>query len=55
MSQFGENQLVLMGSNPPHLFRNEKDETKAVDEIVVKFLSNLNNVFIFEIPESIHK
>ena len=51
MSQFGENQLVLMGSNLPHLFRNEKDETKAVDYIVVKFLPRLNNVSIFEIPE----
>ena len=51
MSQFGENQLVLMGSNLPHLFRNEKDETKAVDYIVVKFLPRLSNVSIFEIPE----
>ena len=27
MSQFGDNQLVLMGSNLPHLFRNQEDKT----------------------------
>ena len=51
MSQFGDNQLVLMGSNLPHLFRNEEDETKEVDYIVVKFLYGLNDIALFKIPE----
>ena len=51
MSQFGDNQLVLMGSNLPHLFRNEEDETKEVDYIVIKFLYGLSDILLFKIPE----
>ena len=51
MSQFGDNQLVLMGSNLPHLFRNQEDETKEVDYIVIKFLYGLNDISLFKIPE----
>ena len=48
MSQFGDNQLVLMGSNLPHLFRNEEDETKEVDYIVIKFLYGLSDISLFK-------
>ena len=51
MSHFGDNQLVLLGSNLPHLFRNEDDETKEVDYIVIKFLYSLCDISIFKIPE----
>ena len=51
MSHFGDNQLVLLGSNLPHLFRNEDDETKEVDYIVIKFLYSLSDISIFKIPE----
>ena len=51
MSHFGDNQLVLLGSNLPHLFRNEDDETKEVDYIVIKFLYSLCDIPIFKIPE----
>ncbi len=51
MSQFAEKQLVLIGSNLPHLFRNEEDDTSEVDYIVIKFLNHLNGISLFQIPE----
>ena len=51
MSQFADKQLVLIGCNLPHLFRNEEDDNSEVDYIVIKFLNNLNGISLFQIPE----
>jgi len=52
MDHFKGEELVFLGSGLPHLFKNdEKDESKSVDFIVVKFGRNFNDVPLFSLPE----
>jgi len=52
MDHFNNEELVFLGSGLPHLFKNdEKDETKAVDYIVIKFGRNFNGLPLFSLPE----
>ncbi len=52
MEYFNENELVLLGSEIPHLFKNEQsDSTAEVDYIVIKFKPALINKFIENVPE----
>ncbi len=58
IGSFGPGELYLIGSNVPHLFRNEKEyyenngELKAVDLIVVKFEPQFLGQGFMEMPES---
>jgi len=56
VSNFSAGDLVLVGSNLPHLWRNDpsyyKDKSlKNVQTVVIKFLSNFLGESIFNLPE----
>lgn len=52
MEYFNENELVLLGSEIPHLFKNEQtDSTAEVDYIIIKFKPALLSSFIENVPE----
>lgn len=53
MDHFEGETLVIIGSGLPHLFKNDKNGSNAedVDYIVIKFLSSLNGLPIFSLPE----
>ena len=52
MDHFNDNELVLIGSRVPHLFKNEKaDKSFNVDYIVIKFNDYLSGQVIFSLPE----
>lgn len=49
---FNENELVLLGSKVPHLFKNEvEDSSSEVDYIIIKFKPVLINKFVDSVPE----
>jgi AraC-like DNA-binding protein len=49
---FNENELVLLGSKVPHLFKNElEDSSSQVDYIIIKFKPVLINKFVDNVPE----
>jgi AraC-like DNA-binding protein len=49
---FNENELVLLGSKVPHLFKNEvEDSSFEVDYIVIKFKPALIHKFVENVPE----
>jgi AraC-like DNA-binding protein len=49
---FNENELVLLGSKVPHLFKNElEDSSSQVDYIIIKFKPILINKFVDNVPE----
>ncbi|GGZ87562.1 AraC family transcriptional regulator [Algibacter mikhailovii] len=50
MDQFEAPELILIGSNLPHLFKNKVDETE-VDYIVLKFKDDINELPLFKLPE----
>ena len=58
IGSFGPGELYLIGSNVPHLFRNEKEyyekggELEAVDLIVVKFESDFLGTGFLDLAES---
>ena len=56
IENFGPGDLVLIGSNVPHYWRNSQEyyephSTLTVKAIVVRFLSTLGGVSLFDIPE----
>ena len=52
MEYFNENELVLLGSQLPHLFKNEiNDSSREVDYIVIKFKPYIINAFVDNFPE----
>ena len=52
MSYFQKNELVLVGSCLPHLWRNKVDEShKNVDFIVLKFPAKFQGIDLFAMPE----
>ena len=52
MEYFNENELVLLGSQLPHLFKNEvHDSSKEVDYIIIKFSPSLIHTFVDNVPE----
>ena len=49
---FNENELVLLGSKVPHLFKNEVDDSSSeVDYIIIKFKPSLIYKFVDNVPE----
>ena len=49
---FNQNELVLLGSKVPHLFKNEvEDSSSEVDYIIIKFKPVLINKFVDSVPE----
>lgn len=50
MDQFTAPELIFMGSNLPHLFKNKEDETD-VDYIILKFRDDIEQLPIFKLPE----
>tara|TARA_R110002049_G_scaffold45604_2_gene132926 strand:+ start:39469 stop:40335 length:867 start_codon:yes stop_codon:yes gene_type:complete len=50
IDQFQAPELILMGSNLPHLFKN-KENVNDVDFIVLKFKDDLNQFPLFKQPE----
>lgn len=55
MEYFNENELVLLGSQLPHLFKNELDDSDSkVDYIIIKFKPSLIYQFLDSIPEFSH-
>lgn len=49
---FNENELVLLGSKVPHLFKNEvEDSSSELDYIIIKFKPVLINKFVDSVPE----
>ena len=49
---FNENELVLLGSKVPHLFKNEvEDSSSELDYIIIKFKTVLINKFVDSVPE----
>ena len=52
MEYFNENELVLLGSQLPHLFKNEvHDSSEEVDYIVIKFRPSVIHSFVDNVPE----
>jgi AraC-like DNA-binding protein len=56
IENFGPGDLILIGSNLPHYWRNsqeyyEPDSTLTVQAIVVRFLYSPGGVHLFDIPE----
>ena len=52
IDSFNENELVLLGSKVPHLFKNEvEDSSSQVDYIIIKFKPVLINKFVDNVPE----
>jgi AraC-like DNA-binding protein len=55
IDHFANNELVLIGSDIPHLFKNDENkETEPVDYIVIKFSSIFEKTDIFSLPEFYH-
>lgn len=50
ISQFKAPELIFMGANLPHLFKN-KESNSDVDYIVLKFREEFQDQFLFSIPE----
>jgi AraC-like DNA-binding protein len=52
MNHYGDNELVFIGRNLPHLFKNEENnEPETVDYIVVRFNDLFSEQSFFSIPE----
>jgi AraC-like DNA-binding protein len=52
MDHFHENELVFIGSNVPHLFKDDyKDDEASTDSIVLKFNNLFKGQNLFTLPE----
>jgi AraC-like DNA-binding protein len=52
MDHFNGSELVFMGANLPHLFKNEeKDESSSADYVIVKFKDLFDSKSFFSLPE----
>lgn len=50
IDQFTAPEMILLGKNLPHLFKNKEDETH-VDYLTLSFKDELNNLALFDLPE----
>lgn len=51
MDYFDDPELILMGKNLPHVFRNDHAKNENVDYIVIKFGNLFDGNSIFDLPE----
>lgn len=51
MDYFDDPELILMGKNLPHVFRNDHAKNETVDYIVIKFGNLFDGNSIFDLPE----
>ncbi len=51
MDYFDDPELILMGKNVPHVFRNDHSKNENVDYIVIKFGELFDGKSLFDLPE----